>query len=54
MKVPGRSNARRLAELFTVAMILAGAVLSRAAIAQEEKAVEGFPTVLQARHHPVE
>ncbi len=28
-------------------MILAGAVLSRAAIAQEEKAVEGFPTVLQ-------
>ena len=47
MKVPGRSNARPLAELFTVVMILAGAWLSHAATAQEEKAVEGFPNVLQ-------
>ena len=47
MKVPGRLNARRLAELFIVVMILAGAWLSHAATAQEEKAVEGFPAVLQ-------
>ncbi len=47
MKIPGRSRARRLAELFTMVMILAGAWLSPAARAQEEKAVDGFPTVLQ-------
>ena len=47
MKIPGRLNARRLAELFTMVMMLAGAWLSPAARAQEEKAVDGFPTVLQ-------
>ena len=47
MKATARSNARRLAGLLTVVMILAGAVLSHAATAQEEKAVEGFPNVLQ-------
>ncbi len=47
MKVRGGSNARRLAELFMVLMMLAGPWLSRAAIAREEKAVEEFPTVLQ-------
>ena len=47
MKVRARSNAYRLAELFIIVMMLAGAWLSRAAIAQEEKAVEDFPTVLQ-------
>ena len=47
MKVPRRSIARRLAELFTIVMMLAGAWLSPAARAQEEKAVDGFPTVLQ-------
>jgi len=47
MKVSERSNARRLAELFTIVMMLAGSCSSHAAIAQEEKAVEDFPTVLQ-------
>ena len=47
MKIPGRSSVRRLAELFTIVMILAGAWLSPAARAQEEKPVDGFPTVLQ-------
>jgi uncharacterized protein len=47
MKVPERLNARRLGELITIVMMLAGPWLSHTAIAQEEKAVEGFPAVLQ-------
>jgi dienelactone hydrolase len=47
MKASARSNARRLGGLFIVVMMLTGPCLSPAAIGQEEKAVEGFPTVLQ-------
>ncbi len=47
MKVPRRSNARRLGGLFLVAMMLAGSWVSPGAIAQKEKVVEGFPAVLQ-------
>ena len=47
MTAPREPNGRRLAGLCTAVMILAGAWLSHAATAPEEKAVEGFPTVLQ-------
>jgi len=47
MKVLRSSKWAGLAALFAVVVILSGALVSRAAMAQEEKAVEGFPTVLQ-------
>jgi len=37
----------RIPAMFAVAAILSGALMSPAAMAQEEKAVENFPTVLQ-------
>jgi len=44
MKVPRNSSWTRVAGLFAVAAILSGALMSRAAMAQEEKAVANSPT----------
>ncbi len=47
MKLSRNSSRTRVPALFAVAAILSGALTSHAAMAQEEKAVENFPTVLQ-------
>ncbi|MHC4176478.1 MAG: alpha/beta hydrolase [Planctomycetota bacterium] len=47
MKVLRNSSWTRVLALFAVVAILSGALMSRAAMAQEEKAVEKFPTVVQ-------
>ncbi len=47
MKVLRNSSWTRAAALLAVVAILSGALTSHAAMAQEEKAVENFPTVLQ-------
>jgi dipeptidyl aminopeptidase/acylaminoacyl peptidase len=47
MKLLRDSSWTRLPALFAVVAILSGALMSRAATAQEEKAVENHPTVLQ-------
>jgi len=47
MKVLRRSTWTGLAVLFAVVLILSGTLMPQTAMAQEEKAVEGFPTVLQ-------
>ncbi len=47
MKVLRRSTWTGLAVSFAVLVILSGTLMSQAAMAQEEKAAEGFPTVLQ-------
>ena len=46
MKLLRNLSWTRVAALFAVVAILSGALTSRAAMAQEEKAVENFPTVL--------
>ena len=47
MKVSSNTILSRVAVLFAVVLILSGALRSPAAMVQEEKAVEKFPTVLQ-------
>jgi len=47
MKVLRNLSWTRVPALFAVVAILSGALISHAAMAQEEKAVENFPTVLQ-------
>ena len=47
MKVLRNLSWTRVPALFAVVAILSGALMSPAAMAQEEKAVENFPTVLQ-------
>jgi len=47
MKALRNSNWTGLSGLLAVTVILSGTLISHAAMAQEEKAVEGFPTVLQ-------
>ena len=47
MKVLRHMSWTRVPALFAVVAILSGALMSHAAMAQEEKAVEGFPAVLR-------
>lgn len=47
MKVLRNLSWTRVSALFAVAAILSGGLMSHAAMAQGEKAVENFPTVLQ-------
>ncbi len=47
MKLSRNSSWTRVPALFAVVAILSGALMSQAAMAQEEKAVENFPAVLR-------